>query len=60
MITLSRKRDPIKTVSQELGVEELVALIKADGKWREPGLPDSGLNESQEIVATELPAGPLP
>jgi (E)-4-hydroxy-3-methylbut-2-enyl-diphosphate synthase len=36
LITLYRKREPIKTVPQEHGVEELVALIKADGKWQEP------------------------
>jgi (E)-4-hydroxy-3-methylbut-2-enyl-diphosphate synthase len=35
-ITLYRKRDPIKTVPQEQGVAELVALIQADGKWQEP------------------------
>ena len=35
-ITLYRKREPLKTVPQERGVEELVALIKADGKWQEP------------------------
>jgi hypothetical protein len=35
-ITLYRKRDPIKTVPQDQGVDELVALIKADGKWQEP------------------------
>jgi (E)-4-hydroxy-3-methylbut-2-enyl-diphosphate synthase len=35
-ITLYRKRDPIKTVPQEQGVAELVALIQADGRWQEP------------------------
>ena len=35
-ITLYRKRDPIKTVPQERGVAELIALIQADGKWQEP------------------------
>ncbi|HVK02585.1 MAG TPA: (E)-4-hydroxy-3-methylbut-2-enyl-diphosphate synthase [Armatimonadaceae bacterium] len=35
-ITLYRKRDPIKTVPQEQGVEQLIALIRADGKWQEP------------------------
>lgn len=35
-ITLYRKREEIKTVDQSVGVEELVALIKADGKWQEP------------------------
>jgi (E)-4-hydroxy-3-methylbut-2-enyl-diphosphate synthase len=37
LITLYRKREAIKTVPQERGVEELVALIQADGKWAEPG-----------------------
>jgi (E)-4-hydroxy-3-methylbut-2-enyl-diphosphate synthase len=36
LITLYRKRDPIKTVPQEQGVAELVALIQADGRWQEP------------------------
>jgi len=35
-ITLYRKRDEIKTVDQSVGVEELVDLIKSDGKWQEP------------------------
>jgi (E)-4-hydroxy-3-methylbut-2-enyl-diphosphate synthase len=34
-ITLYRKREPIKTVPQEKGVEELVALIQSDGKWQD-------------------------
>jgi (E)-4-hydroxy-3-methylbut-2-enyl-diphosphate synthase len=36
MITLYRKRDPVKTVPQEQGVQELINLIKADGRWQEP------------------------
>jgi (E)-4-hydroxy-3-methylbut-2-enyl-diphosphate synthase len=37
-ITLYRKRDIVKNgIPQERGVEELVALLKADGKWTEPG-----------------------
>jgi len=35
-ITLYRKREEIKTVDQSVGVEELVALIRSDGKWQEP------------------------
>ncbi|MDX1933528.1 MAG: (E)-4-hydroxy-3-methylbut-2-enyl-diphosphate synthase [Capsulimonadales bacterium] len=35
-ITLYRKREPLKTVAQEQGVAELIALIKSDGKWQEP------------------------
>ncbi len=36
MITLYRKREPVKTVPQSEGVEALVALIKADGRWTDP------------------------
>lgn len=43
-ITLYRKRDVVKTgVPQERGVEELVALLKADGVWKEPGEGDDKL-----------------
>ncbi len=36
-ITLYRKREIVKNgIPQELGVEELVALLKADGVWQEP------------------------
>lgn len=36
-ITLYRKRDPVKHgIPQERGVEELVALLKADGVWTDP------------------------
>lgn len=36
-ITLYRKREIVKNgIPQERGVEELVALLKADGKWTEP------------------------
>jgi (E)-4-hydroxy-3-methylbut-2-enyl-diphosphate synthase len=36
-ITLYRKREPIKTVDQSIGVQELIRLIQSDGKWQEPG-----------------------
>jgi len=36
MISLYRGREEIKKVPEERGVEELVALIKADGKWVDP------------------------
>ncbi|MDI9639901.1 (E)-4-hydroxy-3-methylbut-2-enyl-diphosphate synthase [Kamptonema cortianum] len=37
-ITLYRKRDVVKTgIPQEHGVEELVALLKSDGVWKDPG-----------------------
>ena len=40
-ITLYRKRDVVKTgVPQERGVEELIALLKADGTWKEPAGTD--------------------
>ena len=43
-ITLYRKRDVVKNgVPQERGVEELVALLKADGVWKEPGEEEDGL-----------------
>ncbi len=46
-ISLYRKRDEVKTgISQENGVNELIALLKADGVWQAP--PEG----------TELPAAP--
>jgi len=36
IITLYRGRDPVRNVSQEQGVEALIALIKSDGLWVEP------------------------
>ncbi|MDQ2800521.1 MAG: (E)-4-hydroxy-3-methylbut-2-enyl-diphosphate synthase, partial [Armatimonadota bacterium] len=36
IITLYRGRNPVKNVPQERGVEELVALIQADGRWADP------------------------
>ena len=35
-ITLYRKREELKTVDQSVGVSELIALLKSDGKWTEP------------------------
>ena len=40
-ITLYRKREELKTVDQSVGVEELIALLKADGKWTEPKSPSA-------------------
>ena len=40
-ITLYRKREPLKTVDQSVGVQELIALIKSDGKWTEPESPSA-------------------
>ncbi len=36
IITLYRGRTPVKNVPQEQGVDELVALIKSDGRWIDP------------------------
>jgi len=36
VITLYRGRNPVKNVDQERGVQELVDLIKADGRWADP------------------------
>ena len=36
IITLYRGRIPVKNVPQEQGVDELVALIKSDGRWTDP------------------------
>jgi (E)-4-hydroxy-3-methylbut-2-enyl-diphosphate synthase len=36
MITLYRKREPVRTVSQEQGVTALIELLKEDGVWIEP------------------------
>jgi len=42
VITLYRGRMPVKNVPQEDGVNELIALIKSDGRWAEP---ESGSTE---------------
>jgi (E)-4-hydroxy-3-methylbut-2-enyl-diphosphate synthase len=36
VITLYRGRTPVKNVPQEVSVDELVALIKSDGRWTDP------------------------
>ena len=36
VITLYRGRNPVKNVDQGRGVQELVELIKADGRWVDP------------------------
>jgi (E)-4-hydroxy-3-methylbut-2-enyl-diphosphate synthase len=35
-ISLYRGREEIRKVPESQGVEELIALIKADGRWVEP------------------------
>lgn len=51
LITLYRNREPIKTVAQERGVDELVALIKADGRWEDP---PAGATECSGSFVKEL------
>lgn len=47
-ISLYRKRDEVKTgISQEHGVGELIALLKADGAWHDP---PEGTQESLEPI----------
>lgn len=36
MITLYRKREPVRTIPQEQGVAALIDLLKEDGVWVEP------------------------
>ncbi len=48
-ISLYRKRDEVKTgISQEQGVGELVALLKADGAWHDP--PEGTLDSQEPIT----------
>jgi (E)-4-hydroxy-3-methylbut-2-enyl-diphosphate synthase len=42
LITLYRKRDPVKTIPQEQGVAELIALIQSDGRWSDPSPGNNG------------------
>lgn len=39
MISLYRGREEIKKVPEDQGVDELISLIKSDGKWLEPAVP---------------------
>ena len=51
-ISLYRAREEVKTgIPQEQGVAELVALIKADGRWEEPG---------GDSAPPNVPTGPGP
>jgi (E)-4-hydroxy-3-methylbut-2-enyl-diphosphate synthase len=51
-ISLYRKRDEVKTgISQEQGVGELVALLKADGVWHDP--PEGTLGSQEPITFAE-------
>ena len=48
-ITLYRGRTPVKNVSQENGVQELVDLIKADGRWMEPSSDSLPTHKAVEL-----------
>lgn len=51
-ITLYRKRDVVKTsIPQERGVEELIELLRADGKWVDPPTPGS---PKRELTALKM------
>jgi (E)-4-hydroxy-3-methylbut-2-enyl-diphosphate synthase len=58
-ISLYRKREEVKTgIPQERGVEELVALIKADGKWQDPPegwIPPEAPKSFAERVKGKIP-----
>ena len=59
-ITLYRKRDVVKNgIPQERGVEELVALLKADGMWKEPNQEDEGLTPLPVLPPQNRIAPPL-
>jgi len=61
-ITLYRKRDVVKTgIPQERGVEELIALLKADGVWKEPGEGSDGLTPLPTLAPKNrlAPAAPV-
>ena len=49
VITLYRGRNPVKNVSQENGVAELVGLIKADGRWADPPADATTVPFSREL-----------
>lgn len=50
-ITLYRKKEPVRTIPQEQGVEALVELLKEDGVWTEPEVSS---NEEPERKLTAL------
>jgi (E)-4-hydroxy-3-methylbut-2-enyl-diphosphate synthase len=58
-ISLYRKREEVKTgIPQERGVEELVALIKADGKWQDP--PEGWIPPEAPTSFAERVKGKIP
>ena len=60
-ITLYRKRDVVKTgIPQERGVEELVALLREDGVWRDPQAGEEGLTPLPTLSPARRSAPPLP
>jgi (E)-4-hydroxy-3-methylbut-2-enyl-diphosphate synthase len=58
-ISLYRARDEVKTgIAQENGVAELVALIKADGRWAEPKegyTPDAAPHSFNDRISVAIP-----
>lgn len=61
-ISLYRGREEVKTgIPQERGVEELVALIKADGRWQDPPegwTPPSAPASFAPRIQTSIPLEP--
>ena len=51
VITLYRGRTPVKNVPQEVSVDELIALIKSDGRWTDP---PTGASVPTPLFAKEL------
>ncbi|MGO8672798.1 MAG: (E)-4-hydroxy-3-methylbut-2-enyl-diphosphate synthase [Capsulimonadaceae bacterium] len=51
VITLYRGRTPVKNVPQERGVEELISLIRSDGRWVDP---PAGVVDAAGVFAREL------
>lgn len=59
-ISLYRKREEVKTgIPQERGVEELVALIRADGRWVDPPVgaaPSRDVRSYADRIGVDLPS----
>lgn len=52
-ITLYRKKEPVRTIPQEQGVEALIALLKEDGVWTEPG-DSEGTDSERKLTALKV------
>ena len=48
-IALYRGREEIERVPQEKGVEALIDLIKADGRWVEPDAEPEAVNQAELV-----------